>query len=122
MTQWRNEDFENGYKAAVRDMLLILAETGAARFGPVGSKSYSIKPDDCGLCHGREGVVCDICGNGIKRPPDKIPTETEIEEYYWAACKRCGENVCVNMYGMGNCHRCGANLPFRDGNDMARLR
>lgn len=25
-----------------------------------------IKPEDCGTCKGRPGVICDICGNGME--------------------------------------------------------
>lgn len=50
----------------------------------------------------------------MKRPPDRIPNDAELEDFYWNECWQCGENVCVNMLGMGHCRRCKARLPRED--------
>lgn len=40
-----------------------------------GEGSRPIEPHRCGLCHGSPGVICDICGNGMrneKMTPGKL--------------------------------------------------
>lgn len=40
-----------------------------------GKGSRPIEPHRCGLCHGRPGIICDICGNGMrneKMTPGKL--------------------------------------------------